>query len=760
MSYKTNTIANRLKITKGWKNSLFPTKKWNYSHETVLWFKLYLFLKAYLFFKRIQLLSCEMRMSEKKIRILYLSINKIKKRKKKYVRKALILKKLKSSLNRRRSKKAKYLLYSQKLLWLKQISFWKYNNTRQKLLSKLWISKPRLSSWINLVHIIQTQRQSIQIYQKIKQQKFFFSANIWRAFSFLKQKKNCEKKLKSLFLEVKQKKLFNLFVRLQKNIYFLREYLFSLKLKRSIFSTHNQKNLDVIFFSLSKLLKKQMLLAKQIYSLYLTVYQQNFILTPLNNVAVIQKQMLKKQMKQKGQRVWKRIQKQIKFFVIKTFIKTISDKKPLNLMHLHSVFYPSTLSYNFLMLGQNYFWNFILEWYNLTLSKMDTLNTQLNLLNKYEKFFSRETFQTLSLLVNKKKEENAIIIPSAMNFLPRPNNKDKEKKIFISFLKEHLNKKNSKFHKRIGRLFLKSKLLPKKLFAFQAIRLEQKLNSQNISFPEKKQVFNYRLPYRQYYIQNLKFSTNFKLKYWLQSVIQQYFAIKFRVKFLWPLTQLKNIKFYRLVFPPKTFKKKKRKKREEIKTSILKKYKENFSINNYVYLAKTTNHLTTNLTGKKIFLPPKKEYALKFNEKNLIKKRPYFSEKWLQAQNKKKSRLFPFSNLPFIRNLIPTLLLFVKYLDPQLLANELAKIIEKSKHQKWFLYNIRQIFRSLFIKNIGGYKIVLIGRVNGRKKTRLVSIKSAKESNTQQTILKQVSFGSAQARGRIGTFGIKIWLYH
>jgi hypothetical protein len=34
-----------------------------------------------------------------------------------------------------------------------------------------------------------------------------------------------------------------------------------------------------------------------------------------------------------------------------------------------------------------------------------------------------------------------------------------------------------------------------------------------------------------------------------------------------------------------------------------------------------------------------------------------------------------------MKNLIPTLILFVKYLDAQLLANEVAKIIEKAKRQ-------------------------------------------------------------------------------
>jgi hypothetical protein len=64
-----------------------------------------------------------MRVSEKKTQILYLSINKIKSKKKKYARKTLMLKKFKSALNRRISKKAKYWLYSRNAFWLKQISF-------------------------------------------------------------------------------------------------------------------------------------------------------------------------------------------------------------------------------------------------------------------------------------------------------------------------------------------------------------------------------------------------------------------------------------------------------------------------------------------------------------------------------------------------------------------------------------------------------------------------------------------------------------
>jgi len=246
MSYKTNTIANRLRINKGWKNSLFPTKKWNYSFQTVLWFKVYLFLKAYLALKKIQLLSCEMRVSEKKTHILYLSINKIKSKKKKYARKTLMLKKFKSALNRKISKKAKYWLYSRNAFWLKQISFWKHNNLRQKVLTRLWISKPRLFSWINLTNTIQNQRRCTKAYRKMRQQRNFFWSNSWRNFSFLDQNKFSGKKLKYIYSDVKERKLLSLFIRLQKNILLLKEYLLSPKFKNDISFTTN-KNLKIFF---------------------------------------------------------------------------------------------------------------------------------------------------------------------------------------------------------------------------------------------------------------------------------------------------------------------------------------------------------------------------------------------------------------------------------------------------------------------------------------------------------------------------------
>jgi len=52
MSYKTNPIANRLKIIKGWKNPHLPTKNLKYARDISLWFKVYLLLKIFLNLKK------------------------------------------------------------------------------------------------------------------------------------------------------------------------------------------------------------------------------------------------------------------------------------------------------------------------------------------------------------------------------------------------------------------------------------------------------------------------------------------------------------------------------------------------------------------------------------------------------------------------------------------------------------------------------------------------------------------------------------
>jgi len=134
MSYETNPILNRIKIRKGWKNPHFPSKTLNYSHEIILWFKLYLLLKNYLFLQKIIVLSCEIRLSENHKKILYLSVTKQFQKKKlqksKWKSKSL-LRDSKSLLTKIHNKKARFLLY-QDLKTLKKNSSFFFNQIQKK----------------------------------------------------------------------------------------------------------------------------------------------------------------------------------------------------------------------------------------------------------------------------------------------------------------------------------------------------------------------------------------------------------------------------------------------------------------------------------------------------------------------------------------------------------------------------------------------------------------------------------------------------
>jgi len=134
MSYETSPILNRIKIRKGWKNPLFPLKTLHYSHEIILWFKLYLLLKNYLFLQKIMVLACEIRLSENYKKILYLSVTKQFQKKKlpksKWKSKSL-LREIKSPLTKLQNKKARFLLYQDlKTLKKKLIVFSKFNSKK------------------------------------------------------------------------------------------------------------------------------------------------------------------------------------------------------------------------------------------------------------------------------------------------------------------------------------------------------------------------------------------------------------------------------------------------------------------------------------------------------------------------------------------------------------------------------------------------------------------------------------------------------
>jgi len=138
------------------------------------------------------------------------------------------------------------------------------------------------------------------------------------------------------------------------------------------------------------------------------------------------------------------------------------------------------------------------------------------------------------------------------------------------------------------------------------------------------------------------------------------------------------------------------------------------------------------------------------------KKNTYLKLKKKVIISQSENRLFFISKQKFISNLTTTLILFSKYLDPQPLADHLAKIIGDTKKHAAIFYFIKTILRTLHFKRGVGYRIALTGRINGRNKSRTFYLKKLNRSRSRQTFLKNVNFAMAQARATIGAFGVKI----
>lgn len=172
---------------------------------------------------------------------------------------------------------------------------------------------------------------------------------------------------------------------------------------------------------------------------------------------------------------------------------------------------------------------------------------QFNSFRKYKGNFSKRTFR--NLLVTNRKINNSVIfkhvVPVASSFSQTQNVLIKMRKAYTTkyFLIEKLRNKNSKIKLRLMRKILKSRVVPRSLNLFYLMRFQHKTKlsaaiqkhkmlcrSKNNSSLVKK--FNYRIPYRQNYLQNLKFLTTYKLKFLIQELIQQYFALRVNVKIL------------------------------------------------------------------------------------------------------------------------------------------------------------------------------------------------------------------------------------
>jgi len=218
----------------------------------------------------------------------------------------------------------------------------------------------------------------------------------------------------------------------------------------------------------------------------------------------------------------------------------------------------------------------------------------------------------VSHLLAKRMKTNSI----SLNFLPKIQYFQKPKKLTFS------------------RVFLWKRFEQKKKFLNKRKKIT---TSRKSGIYLNKARLMYRIPYKKNYRKFLSLTTNVRLRYLLQDLIKKYFSIDLHVKISWPLSEFKNLKFYRLLFP----KYKQRIKNQKI--SALKIERKNSHLKKkYVYIGQNTIHLkvsTNNFTIR--YSPPIKEKKVSLS---LANTKPYANlvlHSWQKKVKKKINILFP-----------------------------------------------------------------------------------------------------------------------
>ena len=785
MSYETNPILNRLKLSKGWKTSSFPTKSLNYSRDLRVWFKLYLFLKVYFLLYGMRLLTYEVRHSDKYTKSLYLSLTKLPKKKKlssKWKGKSF-LKGLKSPLSVINNKKGRFLLYLD-LKRLKKKIFSFLNHTNKILLSRAWVAKPKKNSWINTTLLIGQQRQWAKLkYQSTWKKKHLLGRKIYRRRQKIFAYHNSNA-TKNFFWKKKERNLFSLLTKIQKEVDLFEKYL------RLIWN----QNLLLPDITLSKTIphlhqqwRKKKLFLKKVSKIYVFLQKKNldFITKRVKNTCSQRfvSQLKKKKIKLMLFHFWLNFAQQLKFSQKNSFFLSpnnqrflVTHKKTL-LSWNKALFFPKRL-----LLLQRRLW---------IKKNLKSPLARYSFCNKNKKRISLKIFRKSSLAtitstikVTRKPKKN---FTKKNSFSTKKNSENYARKIIRKKEQEYL----TSLHEMSKTMILQKPLKIGLKNIFLWIRVAQKKKKKRakkvysnqktkvfLKQKTKKKQIAYRFSLRQNYRKFLTIATHVKLKYILQDLIKNYFALTVFVKVSWPLIQFKNLNFFRFVFP------KYKMQAQNNKVFSLKISKLPHSTQKkYIYVGQTTKHLrfkpqaTTSNKNNNDYPWQKKQKTgangtltinsvgtktlniLNLHKDKMKKKNKYLALKTKRMTTKSEKRLALVANTAFISALLTTLTLFVKYLDPQPLADHLATLIGKTKKHAELLKLVESILRTFSLKRGLGYRIALIGRINGANKSKTLYLRKLNRNWSRQTFSKKVNFALAHARALIGTFAVKVWIY-
>lgn len=280
---------------------------------------------------------------------------------------------------------------------------------------------------------------------------------------------------------------------------------------------------------------------------------------------------------------------------------------------------------------------------------------------------------------------------------------------------------------------------------------------------ESPKVWKLRETFRNNYKRHTATLIKYQYKLGLQQVLQNYFKMKFEIKITRPLAQFKNLKFLRLVYPIPRF--------LQTSTHKVTAFKKSFRKLNVSEksLSKLPHKALISLRKRYILMSNRTKRFSKVNSisSKMKKKNTYVfknSANIFQRLRRKEvldftqERLKDVKKHLIIRSFVPIASLFIKYLNPQILADHIAKEFEKTKYHYGVIFALARALRSLPFARARGYRIAIIGRINSASKSRSYVLN--RNVLIRQNFSKKVNFASSQARARIGSFGIKVWIFY
>jgi hypothetical protein len=214
-----------------------------------------------------------------------------------------------------------------------------------------------------------------------------------------------------------------------------------------------------------------------------------------------------------------------------------------------------------------------------------------------------------------------------------------------------------------------------------------------------------------------------QLQFLLEKLLSEHFQINFTIKVTNLFTLFNNKKIYFETFQTKKY------KLNKTKTSLI--------------ISSAKYH--------------KKLSCLKINKLNILKTNNITNKKYTETIEKTKENFFFGNKDKILGKSFYTLVNYHKYLNAQLLADEICRVMRKRKHHTSIFRTVKTLVDAFPENPIISYHITVEGKINS--KSRATNLTVSQGHIPAQHFSARVNFGLSQAKTPTGTFGIRVYIF-